>query len=95
MDTRRITHQTRDASFQAILPFVEGIKERVFEAVRRHHPAGLTAEDAAEEAKCSLNSARSRLTELFLVQRVVVIGKRANKLGTRKIAAWALPGILG
>lgn len=84
----KITEQTRDASYQAVLPFVGNIQERVFESVRARN-AGLTAEEVQESVGCSLNSARSRLTELTQAGRLVVIGKRANKLGTRKIAIFS------
>lgn len=86
----KITHDTREAGLQAILPHLGNIQEGVFEAVRGH-AAGLTAEEVQAVVGCSLNSARSRLTELFQASRLVVVGKRANRLGTRNIAVYALP----
>ncbi len=86
----KILHDTREAGLQAILPFQGNIQEACFEAVRAHH-AGLTAEEVQAAVGCSLNSARSRLTELFQASRLVVIGKRANGKGTRKIAVYAAP----
>lgn len=86
----KVTHDTRESGYQAILPFVGNIQENCFEAVRAHH-AGLTAEEVQEAVGCSLNSARSRLTELFKASRLVVIGKRLNRAETRKIAVYAVP----
>lgn len=87
----RITHETRDDSYQAILPLVGTIQMAVFEAVRASYEVGVTAEEASERAGCSLNSARSRLTELFNCSRVVVVDKRRNKAGNRMIAVYAVP----
>lgn len=85
-----ITHDTREAGYQAILPFSGNIRENIFEAVRARY-AGLTAEEAQNEVGCSLNCARSRLTELFKCGRLAVVDKRFNKAGTRKIAVYAYP----
>lgn len=85
-----ITHSTREAGHQAILPFVGNIQEAVFEAVRGRH-AGLTAEEVAEAVGCGLNNARSRLTELSKAQRLVVLCKRPNKAETRRIAVYSVP----
>ena len=87
---KRITHDTREAGLQAILPYVGDIEEKVFEAVRIHH-AGLTAEEVSEATGISLNNSRSRLTELTLDGRLIVIGKRLNKAETRRVAVWATP----
>ncbi len=86
----KILHETREEGLQAILPFQGNIQEACFETVRAHR-AGLTAEEVQEAVGCSLNSARSRLTELFKAARLVVVGKRANKLGTRQIAVYTVP----
>lgn len=85
-----ITHDTREAGYQAILPFAGNIRENVFEAVRAHH-GGLTAEEAQAVVGCSLNCARSRLTELFNSGRLAVLAKRLNRAQTRRIAVYVLP----
>ena len=87
---KKITHDTREAGLQAILPFVGDLEEKVFEAVRVHH-SGLTAEEVKEATGMSLNNVRSRLTELTLDGRLIVIGKRLNKAETRRVAVWATP----
>lgn len=84
----KILNETRESGYQAILPHVGNIQEACFDVVRAHR-AGLTAEEVHEAVGCSLNSARSRLTELFQASRLVVIGKRANRLGTRQIAVYS------
>lgn len=86
----KITNDTREAGYQAILPFAGNIAEAVYEAVRLHH-AGLTAEECQEATGIGLNNVRSRLTELFKASRLVVISKRSNKAQTRKIAVYAVP----
>lgn len=85
----QITRQTRDDSYQAVLPFVGNIQSAVFAAVQSNR-LGLTAEEVQEAVGCKLNSARSRLTELTDAGRLVVIGKRPNKSGTRNIAVWVV-----
>lgn len=86
--TPSITHDTREAGLQAVLPFVGNIQENVYAAVRAH-AAGLTAEEVQAAVGCSLNCARSRCTELFKCGRFVVTGKRKNAPGTRMIAVYA------
>lgn len=86
-----ITRETRDESYQAVLPTVGNIQEAVFAAVKSSR-AGLTAEEVKDAAGCSLNSARSRLTELTDAGRLVVVGKRRNKADTRNVAVWDLNG---
>lgn len=85
-----ITHETRDESYQAILPFVGNIATRVYAAVKAH-PLGLTAEQVQAAVGCSLNCARSRLTEIYNAGGLVVIGKRRNAADTRNIAVYAVP----
>lgn len=86
-----ITRATRAAAYQLVLPTLTSSKERAFEAVRGHGPAGLTAEECHEEIGGSLNNTRSRLTELFKERRLTVVGKRKNAAGTVKIAVYAVP----
>mgnify|MGYP001612912653 FL=1 len=89
--TTTITRATRAAGYQTALPFIISTKEKVYEALRAVAPAGLTAEEVAERVGCPLNSARSRLNEIFTAMRVVVIGKRLSARSGVKIAVWALP----
>lgn len=88
-----ITHETRRESYDAILPFAGTIREAIFQAVmgRQGPQWGLTAEDAQDAIGCSLNSARSRLTELFKQGRLVVSAKRKNRAKTRFIAVYSIP----
>lgn len=85
-----LTHQTRDASYQAVLPFAGSIAERVY-AVLKEARDGMTAEEVQAAVGCSLNSARSRLTELNLARRVAVVAKRRNAANTRDIAVFWVP----
>lgn len=92
--TDPITHQTRRAAFQAILPLSMNRQERAYEALRGRI-GGLTAGEVAEATGMPLNGARSALTELMGRQRVVVVGKRlSTHPGAQqktKVAIWALP----
>jgi predicted ArsR family transcriptional regulator len=95
MDTTRpITHQTRGASYQAILPLAHNRQETAYEALLAH-PGGLTAGELAEATGLPLNSARSALTELLGRQRVTVLRKRlsthAGAQQKTKVAVWTLP----
>lgn len=85
-----ITRETREGGQQAILPFVDNIRERVLEAVRGA-PAGLTAEEVHDATGVGLNNARSRCTEHFNDGRFVVLSKRQNKNGNRQIAVYSVP----
>lgn len=89
-----ITHETRGAAYQAVLPLAQNRMERAFECLRAHAPGGLTAGEVAEETGLPLNGARSALTELFKVCRVVVLGKRLSThrdaQQKTKVAIWAL-----
>ncbi len=58
MDTP-ITHQTREAGYQAALPFIGNMQEVVYDAVHAR-AAGLTAEEIQEATGIGLNNARSR-----------------------------------
>ena len=71
----KITQQTRDAAYQAVLPLAQNREERAFEALRGRL-AGLTAGEVAEATGLPLNGARSALTYLLEGRRVVVLGKR-------------------
>lgn len=92
--TEPITHQTRRAAYQQVLPLANNRQEKAFEALREH-PGGLTAGEVAEAAFLPLNSARSALTELLGCNRVMTMGKRiCTARGTSKItkaAVWTLP----
>lgn len=89
--TSKITRETREEGYQAALPFVASIRERVYGAVRANAD-GLTAEEVQAAVGCTLNSARSRLTELVKAGRLYVAGKRHNRAGTRAIAVFAARG---
>lgn len=82
-----ITHETRSDSYQAVIPFVGKIAERVYAAVATA-PDGLTAEDVQRAVGCSLNSARSRLTELTQAGKIEAWNKRPNSAKTRQIAVY-------
>ncbi len=94
MDNDPITHQTRRAAFQAILPLAANQQEKAFEALRGHL-GGLTAGEVAEAAALPLNSARRSLTDLLHARRVTTIGKRIctapGTSRTVKVAVWVLP----
>jgi hypothetical protein len=90
----QITKETRDASYQRILPLAANRQEKAFEALRTR-PGGLTAGELAELTGMGLNSARSALTELLGNHRVTVLTKRiCTAEGTSKktkVAVWILP----
>ena len=87
---RNITAQTREDGQQAILPFLNNLLERVYEAVRARE-GGMTAEEVEAVLGIGLNNARSRCTEHFKAGRFVVLAKRANVAGTRQIAVYSVP----
>lgn len=87
--TNKITHETREAGQQAIIPFVEKMSDRVFHSVSQA-TCGLTAEEVATTTGIGLNNARSRCTEHFKDGRFVVMAKRANAAGTRQIAVYSI-----
>ncbi len=88
-----ITQETRRESYDAVLPFVGSVQARVYAAVKAH-PLGLTAEQVQAAVGCSLNCARSRLTEIYNAGGLIVVGKRQNFADTRNIAVYALPSQL-
>ena len=85
-----ITQETRGESYDAVLPFVGNIAARVYAAVAAASD-GLTAEDVQRAVGCSLNSARSRLTELTQAGRLQAWNKRRNAANTRDIAVYYVP----
>jgi hypothetical protein len=85
----KITHQTREGGQQAILPFLDSLRDRVYHAVHRV-PSGLTAEEVDAVTGIGLNNARSRCTEHFNAGRFAVLSKRPNKAGTRQIAVYSI-----
>lgn len=88
--TTKITHETREGGQQAILPFIDNLRSRVYDAVSAS-AAGLTAEEVDAVTGVGLNNARSRCTEHLNDGRFVVLGKRPNKTGTRQIAVYSVP----
>jgi hypothetical protein len=90
----KITEQTRDASYQRVLPLAANREERAYEALRTR-PGGLTAGEVSEYSGLPLNGARSALTALLHAQRVTVLTKRvctAPMTSKRtKVAVWTLP----
>jgi hypothetical protein len=88
--TNKITRETRDEGQQAIMPFLDNILERVYEAVNGSE-SGMTAEEVDAATGVGLNNARSRCTEHLNSGRFVVIGKRSNKAGNRNIAVYSVP----
>ena len=88
--TNKITHATRADGQQAILPFLDNILERVYEAVKGA-TTGMTAEEVDAATGVGLNNARSRCTEHFNAGRFVVLSKRPNKAGNRQIAVYSIP----
>jgi hypothetical protein len=93
-----ITHQTRRAAYQAVLPLAANRQEKAFEALRER-PGGLTAGEVMEATGLTLNGARSALTELLNDRRVTTMSKRfctvvvpKEENGRRvKVAVWTLP----
>ena len=88
--SKNITSQTREEGYQAILPFLNNLSERVYEAVKSR-PEGMTAEEVEAVLAIGLNNARSRCTEHFKAGRFVVLAKRSNAAGTRQIAVYSVP----
>lgn len=90
----KLTQQTRDASFQRILPLAANRQEKAFECLCEH-AGGLTAGEVAEYTGLPLNSARSALTELLNANRVTTLTKRlSTHVGAQqktKVAVWTLP----
>lgn len=90
----KLTHQTRDAAYQHILPLAQNRQERAFQALRSH-PGGLTAGEVAEVTGLPLNGARSALTELLNANRVQTLCKRlsthAGAQKKTKVAVWTIP----
>lgn len=84
-----ITHETREGGQQAVLPFIDNMRETVYQAVKASS-GGLTAEEVNEATRVGLNNARSRCTEHFKDGRFVVLAKRQNKAGTRNIAVYSI-----
>lgn len=82
-----ITQETRNESYQAILPLVGNIAARVYAAVAASTD-GMTAEEVQRAVGCSLNSARSRLTELTQAGKLEAWNKRRNAANTRDIAVY-------
>ena len=87
--TSKITRETRDEGQQAIMPFLDNILERVYEAVNGSE-SGMTAEEVDAATGVGLNNARSRCTEHFNAGRFAVLSKRPNKAGTRQIAVYSV-----
>lgn len=82
-----ITRETREEGRQFALPMAADIRGKIVELLSGNH-ACMTAEEVASAVGCSLNSARSRLTELKDAGRVEATGKRLNRAGTVRIAVW-------
>jgi hypothetical protein len=82
-----ITQDTRRDGQQSILPFLDVIREKVYEAVKGR-PGGLTAEEVDVITHVGLNNARSRCSEFFKEGRFVVRAKRLNAAGTRRISVY-------
>lgn len=83
-----ITGETRRESYRANKERAFAIKVDVLEALKEEYPGCITAEEVSERAQCSLNSARSRLTELKIEGQARAATKVLNKRGDRNIAAW-------
>ncbi len=88
--TNKITHETREGGQQAILPFLDRLRDRVYHAVYRVS-SGLTAEEVDAVTGVGLNNARSRCTEHLNAGVFVVLSKRRNKADTRNIAVYSVP----
>jgi hypothetical protein len=86
-DMSRITQETREAGYQAMLPLSETIRLAVLAALRAH-PEGMTAEEVQSATGYSLNSCRSRLTEAKACGLVEVIGKRPSPRTGVSVAVW-------
>lgn len=85
--TDTITAAAREDGFKVVLPFSDSLRESVCAAVQTF-PHGSTAEEISGIVGCSLNCARSRLTELKLSGHVRAIGRWPNQKGDVRITVW-------
>ena len=70
-----------------ILPELATIREAVLSALRAHSE-GLTAEEVQAITGYSLNSVRSRITELSSIAVLLPIGKRKSPRSGVSVSVW-------
>lgn len=91
-----IPREARADGLQSALPFIETTEGLVLQNIEQHALAGRTAEEVHEDLtgdghKVTLNSVRSRITELYNKGRITPAGKRKSERSGINITVWSIP----